>query len=137
MAATVVGALWFPLPSFTKTTEAPVPEQTATLELMVAHCGCRGNANLLWYFVTRDDDYALSDYVKLDAWPSPDLARVRVTYDPAQTTEDDIKMAIVEPYLEMEDQYLRNSPFEIQGFNPMSAYLPGSASEMPVPEIEF
>ena len=139
MAATVIGALWFPLPSFTKTTPAAVPEKTATLELAVRNCGCRGNANLLWYFVTRDDDYALSEYVKLEAWPSPELARIRVTYDPTHLTEHDVKMAIVEPYLELEDQYLRNSPFEIEGFNPVKAYLPGSEMPMPapMPEIEL
>lgn len=131
-AGTVVGAIWFPLASFTKT-QGTEPEEVATVELTVENCACRGNANLLWYFLTRDDDYALSKYIKLEAWPSPRHARVRVTYDPAVTTDDDVKMAIVEPYLELEDLYMRNSPFKIEGFNPMSAYVP----DVPMPELDF
>jgi ferredoxin len=115
LTGVVAGAYWFPLPSFVKT-RGEQPETVATIEMEIENCGCRGNANQLWYFLTRDDLFELSDYLRLEAWPNPATARIRIVYDPSQTDGQTIKMAIVEPYLEINHEFLRSSPFVIPGF---------------------
>ena len=61
-------------------------------------------------------------YLKLEAWPGPGAARVRVAFDPTQTEVEKIKQAITEPYFEpgtgWADSRWRESPFRIPGYEP-------------------
>ena len=96
------------------------PETIATAELLVDGLNCRGSANRLKYYLERDDVFELSEYLKLEAWPGPGSARARISFDPSQCTEHDVKLAITEPYYDALGDRWRLSPFEIQGFDPLA-----------------
>ena len=55
-------------------------------------------------------------YYKLEAWPDPVIALVRITYDPEIADEDSIKRAITEPYYGMKENRWWLSPFQIEGY---------------------
>ena len=57
-------------------------------------------------------------YYKLEAWPDPVAALVRITYDPRIVDEDGIKRAITEPYYDMAENRWWLSPFQIEGYTP-------------------
>jgi ferredoxin len=109
-----------PLPSFVKTRPDREAAETAAVTLDVDGVRCRGRANLLYYFLDRDDLYELPGYLKLEAWPSPGSVKIRVTYDPTQTDEQTIKQAITEPYYELDADAWRDSPFTIPGHDPLA-----------------
>ena len=69
-------------------TRSPRPPKPPPRGSKVTNLTCRGRANLLFWFIERDDLYALPGYVKLEAWPGPGAADVHVTYDPAKTNEE-------------------------------------------------
>jgi ferredoxin len=112
----VAAAYLVPLPSYVKS-RGERPERTAAVGLKVDNLSCRGRANLLFWFLERDDMYALSGYVKLEAWPGPGFAAVRVTYDPSQADEQAVKRAITEPYFNLGEDFWRASPFTIEGYD--------------------
>jgi ferredoxin len=115
-----VGAVYaFPLPSYTEVIEGrgDAPPETVTTELGIHNLACRGKASLLTYFVGRDDEYQISGYIKIEAWPGAGLARARITYDPTKTDEEAIKEAITEPYYDDGGGLWRMSPFEIEGYD--------------------
>jgi hypothetical protein len=122
----------FPMPSFVKSHGSPSPE-VAQVRLQIADLTCRGRANLLFYFLERDDMYEIPGYFKVEAWPGPGLAAVDVTYDPAQTNEDAIKQAITEPYYDAAADFWRNSPFTIEGYDPFM--IPGEEELEGAPEV--
>ena len=107
----------FPMPSFVWA-RGESPHETASVQLAINHLNCRGNASLLVYFLSRDDELEIPGYVRLDAWPGPDPAAARITFDPAQTDERAIRDAIVEPYFDLAGRYFRTSPFAIDGGGP-------------------
>lgn len=113
-----VGASYlFPFPPFTNE-RGPQPTAVAALELRMTGLECRGRANLLAYYAQRDDLYAVAGYLRLEAWPGPGSARVRITYDPTQATQDQIQRALTEPCFDpLADQW-RVSPFTIEGWMP-------------------
>jgi NAD-dependent dihydropyrimidine dehydrogenase PreA subunit len=115
LAAAVAAAQVFPRASFTHQRGAPPEGGTATVELRVTELNCRGRANLLVYFMDRDDLFAVPGYVKLEAWPAPESGRLRVTYDPAQTGADAVRRAITEPYYDPAMDRWQASPFGIPG----------------------
>jgi polyferredoxin len=118
VTAAVTAAYAFPPPSFSKTRgEAPI--RTATVALQVHELTCRGRANLFAYFLERDDEYAIRGYLKIEAWPGPNLAEVRVIFDPAQTEEKAVKQAVTEPYFDAAANLWRSSPFVIEGYDPI------------------
>lgn len=47
------------------------------------------------------------------------VRRVRIGYDPSQTNELAIKQAITEPYYDSLTEFWRNSPFVIEGYDPL------------------
>jgi hypothetical protein len=113
-----------PLPSFVKS-RGMQPDQVATVELRIQGLTCRGRANLLVGFLERDDTYQIPgsfadapDYFRLEAWPDPNIAIVRVSYDPKHANEESIKRAIVEPYYDMGTDRWWMSPFAIEGYSP-------------------
>jgi len=118
----VAASYLYPLPSFVKT-RGTAPGQTAELSLRTSNLGCRGNANLLYYFLDRDDMFAVPGYLKVEAWPGPGAAQVRVTYDPAQAGETFIQQAITEPYYEIAGEQWRMSPFAVEGYDPLAEIL--------------
>lgn len=116
--AAVAASYLFPLPSFIKTRGEP-PAVTATCDLRIRNLGCRGNANLLMYYLERDDLYEIPGYLKLEAWPGPGAAAARITYDPSVCDAATIKQAITEPYYDALAETWRPSPFEIEGYDPL------------------
>lgn len=120
VTATVAATYLYPLPSYVKS-RGEEPSQTASVELMLENLSCRGRANLLFYFLERDDMFALPGYFRLEAWPGPGKAKIRVYYDPAQSGERQIKEAITEPYFELGYGW-RQSPFFIEGYDVLETY---------------
>ncbi len=120
LAAPVFASYLLPLPSF-RWSRGAAPETRASLELEIEGLTCRGSANLLVYFLTRDDDLELYGHLALDAWPEPGTGRARISYDPALVDEDAIRSAITEPYFEPDWQSFRHSPFQIVGYDPFAA----------------
>ncbi len=118
LASSVGAALLFPLPSYVKE-HGVRPEQTAALNIEMENLKCRGNATLLVYFLERDDLLEVPGYMRIEAWPTPVTAKVRIIYDPAATDEELIKMAIVEPYFDGVASFWRVPPFKIVGYDPL------------------
>jgi len=108
-----------PLPSFIKTSGILPDRPLATARLKIDDVRCRGRANLLFYFLQRDDLDRISGYFKLEAWPGPGAVDVHVTYDPAVTDEETIKRAITSPYYDAVADFWRDSPFTIEGYDPL------------------
>lgn len=107
-----------PLPSFTFT-KGERPAQIETIELRIENLSCRGRANLLRYFLERDDELELLGYLKFEAWPQPGTARARVTFDPLELDELMLKDAIVQPYYDEGLGDWRSAPFVIEGYDPL------------------
>ncbi len=118
--AAVAASHWFPMPSFRKT-RGEEPQVTATMELEITGLNCRGNANLLMYFLERDDEFELRGYLSLEAWPQPGIARAQVTHDPSVCNESAVRRAITEPYYDAVGALWRFSPFEIEGYDPLES----------------
>jgi len=122
-AGAVSAAYWYPLPSFVKVHGAP-PAETAVLELEIENLTCRGRANLLVWFLQRDDLAVPLRYFRLEAWPRPGTARARITYDPGETDEETLKRAVTEPYFQALSDNVsagwRDSPFRVVGYDPLA-----------------
>jgi ferredoxin len=121
--AGAVSAAWLaPIASFVKTHGTP-PAQVAAVELEIRELTCRGRANLLVWFLQRDDLSAPLRYFKLEAWPGPGPARAKIAYDPAETDEEAIKRAVTEPYFQANADTVAArwfpSPFRIEGYDPL------------------
>ena len=114
----VAASYLFPMPSFVKS-RGLAPGRVATMELEVENLSCRGRANLFFYFLERDDLFELPGYLKVEAWPGPGLADVRITFDPAKTDEQAIRQAVTEPYYDVGADFWRTSPFRIEGYDPL------------------
>jgi ferredoxin len=118
IATAVVASYAMPVPSFVKE-RGTLPPQTNTIELEVNGLTCRGRATLLAYYLERDDELALPDYLRIEGWPGPDPARLRITYD-AAATADDVKIALTEAYFDRVAGVWRASPFTIVGYDPLA-----------------
>jgi hypothetical protein len=120
----VAAAYLAPLPSFVKI-HGVAPDRVTSFEMRVRELTCRGRANLLVGLLERDDLYQIPGsvpnspgYYKLEAWPDPITAVVRISYDPACADENSFKQAITEPYYDMAADRWWQSPFLIEGYNP-------------------
>ena len=120
----VAAACLAPWPSFIKSRGAP-RGRVAAVELTLRELTCRGRANLLVGFLERDDMYQIPGatpgtpgYYRLEAWPAPDRAVVRISYDSTCTDEDAIRLAIAEPYFDVAANRWWMSPFVIEGYTP-------------------
>ena len=116
----VAASYLFPFPSFVKV-HGQAPEQAATVQLKVDSLQCRGNANLLYFFLKRDDLYQIQGYFKVEVWPDPGVADIHITYDPSVASEEGIKRTITEPYYDVLIDQWRMSPFRIEGYDPLGA----------------
>ena len=119
MTAAVAAAAFVPLPSFTWS-RGTAPERTETIELGIHDLTCRGRANLLVYYLERDDDLLLPGYLRFEGWPGPGVGRARITFDPAETDAEAVKLAIAESYYDYDLGLWRHSPFGIEGFDPLA-----------------
>lgn len=118
LGSAVAGAYWLPFPSFVSSRGEPC-ENLGRVELQIRNLDCRGRANLFRYFVERDDLHAIPGYVRIEAWPQPGLARVRISFDAAQTDEAQVKRAVTEPYYDAVTRHWRHSPFSVEGYDPL------------------
>ncbi len=103
-----------PLPSFTYE-RGDRPAQVATMSLDLEELTCRGRCSLLVFFLDRDDEFALGEYVKLEAWPGPGTGRATITYDAGIADEELVRSAITEPYFNLVEDRWYASPFVIAG----------------------
>jgi hypothetical protein len=101
------------------------PEQVAVARLRVEGLTCRGRANLMVGFLDRDDEFQIRGpatgtpgYYRLEAWPAPDVAEVRISYDPRFANETLIQQAITEAYYQLAEDRWWVSPFVIEGYDP-------------------
>jgi len=117
--AAVATSYLLPLPSFVKV-RGTAPDTTVAAQLEIENLDCRGRANLLFWFLERDDLYTLPGYLRLEAWPQPGAAPVKIHYDPAETNEAMLKRAITEPYYNLVEDQWRPSPFSIVGYDPLA-----------------
>jgi len=112
VGAAALGATLMPAPSFTYD-RGQAAGETATVELMLEELSCRGRGSLLVFFLDRDDEFALPGQVRLEAWPGPGEAKIRVHYDAGQVGADDVRQAITEPYYNPAENLWRASPFRV------------------------
>ncbi len=122
-SAAVAASYWFPMASFVRSSPRPLPAQVAVVELQVDEMTCRGRGNLLYFFLERDDLYQVPGWFRIEAWPGPGYARVRMSYDAGQGSDEAIRKAITEPYFDVGFGW-RMSPFRIQGYDPLGLGLP-------------
>ena len=122
----VAATYLFPLPSFVKASQATPPVVVESVNLRISNLTCRGRANLLVWFLERDDLYRIPSstpdapgYFKLEAWPDPTTAEVRIGYDPSRCDPLRIKQAITEPYFNTATDRWWMSPFVIEGYDPL------------------
>jgi polyferredoxin len=113
----VIVANAFPIASFRYET-GDVPAEVAILDLEVSDLSCRGRCSLFRFFLERQDEFMISGYLKIEAWPGPGMAQARIGYDPTQTDETTIRQAITEAYYEFESDRWWASPFEIVDHEP-------------------
>lgn len=123
-SAAVAAACLAPLPAFVHTRGTP-PTHVATEELRLAGLTCRGRANLLVAFLRRDDldqfpgaSAEQPGYFRLEAWPDPQTAVVRISFDPTHANRATIQRAITEPYYDLSSNRWWMSPFLIEGYHP-------------------
>ena len=110
MAASVGATQLFPMASFTYE-RGERPATVAAVDLELEGLTCRGRASLLVFFLDRDDEFALPGYMRLEAWPAPEAARARGTFDPARADADRVRAAVTEPYFNLAENLWRASPF--------------------------
>jgi ferredoxin len=118
LAASVAASYLWPLPSFVWS-RGELPGNAARVEMRMEGLGCRGNANRLVYFLTRDDFSEIEGPIRLEAWPGPGAARAAVVFDPGRTDADAIRAAITEPCFDAVQRRWRRSPFVIEGHDPL------------------
>lgn len=119
----VLASYLIPIPSFIKR-RGELPARVATEVLWIDQLTCRGRANLLAYFLERDDDYAIPGYLKIAAWPGPGEAEVHITFDADKADLSTLRRAITEPYFESDTRFWRSSPFAIRGHDPLEEDIP-------------
>jgi ferredoxin len=122
IAASVAFYAMFPLASYTRV-RGERPQQVESITLKIDNLDCRGKATRLWFYLDRDDLFALPGYLFLEVWTDQDVATVRVTFEPGQISRDDLCRAITEPYINFADLetpgLIMFSPFNIEGYDPM------------------
>jgi len=73
--------------------------------------------------------FRIPGYVKLEAWPGPNAADVRITYEATVSNEGAIKRAITEPYFDATADFWRSSPFRIEGYDSLDSDI-GAIEEL-------
>ncbi len=112
LGGSVGAAQLFPMASFTYE-RGDRPAAVETVDLQMDGLTCRGRASLLVFFLDRDDEFELPGYMRLEAWPAPEDARVRVTFDPARADAGLVREAASQPYFNLAENLWRASPFQV------------------------
>jgi len=119
LAASVSAAYLVPIPSFVWS-RGDLPADTESLDLRIDGLACRGSANRLVYFLTREDDLSIEGPIRVEAWPGPGFSRAVITWSAGATDAETVKAALAEPsYDELQDRW-RESGFTIEGYDPLS-----------------
>jgi ferredoxin len=119
----VAASYAFPLPSFVQS-YGERPAHSATLPLRVRGVNCRHSTELFVQKLRRDDEYRVRGYLRVEAWPAPGAAAVRIIYDPSRTNETTLKQAITEPYYDEKQDTWTFSNYQIEGYDPTAAPSP-------------
>ncbi len=108
------------LPTFNHTRDITRPTTVEQCTLKVQGVECSGSARQLIYFLDRDDLYAVGGYLNIKTSPGSGFVDVTLTYDPSQTDPQALTEALVEPYYDTIEARWRQSPFEIEGYDPLA-----------------
>ncbi|MEN8150953.1 MAG: 4Fe-4S binding protein [Planctomycetota bacterium] len=119
LAASVSAAYLAPLPSFVWS-RGEMPADTESVDLMIDGLACRGSANRLVYFLTREDDISIEGPIRVEAWPGPGFVRAVITWEAGATDPATVKAAIVEPCWDEVTERWREADFTIEGYDPLS-----------------
>lgn len=118
ITAAVTASYLAPFPAFTRS-RGVEPEQIASVELEVDGVTCRGRGSQLTdRYLFRTDDFALTGYLKVEAWPGPGFTRLRVSFDPSLVEPDAVADAIAEPVYDPDEDIWWTSPFTVKGHDP-------------------
>lgn len=123
IALIVAASYVAPFPSFVRTRGDP-PAVTKTVEMKIKGVTCRGAAVRLAFFLMREDIARVPGYLRLEAWPGPGFAQVRVVYDPERAKPRSVKDAILEPYFDAGSGNFHRPAFEIEGYAPWALPVP-------------
>jgi hypothetical protein len=118
MTLTVLAAYAAPFPSFVRTRGQPPETGTSTVDLQIKGVSCRGSAVRLAFFLMCGDVARIPGYLRLEAWPGPGFAKVRIMFDKQRTSPDAIKDALMEPYLDPSTGSFHRPAFLIKGYTP-------------------
>lgn len=124
------GAYMFPLPSLVRT-RGEEPTETVSISLPMEEMECNGTAVSVWHYLSRDDFFAPEGHLRLEAWPDAKSPRIRVIYDPQVCSEEDIRIALTEPYFDLIKQTFDMPKFRIEGQDPL--FLPPLDGENDMP----
>jgi polyferredoxin len=114
LGGAVAATYKFPLPSFVHV-RGTRPAQTSSVSLNIFGVKCRESALSLAECFERRDEYAVAGYVRVEAWPAPEIGRVRIIYDPTTTTALGIQRAIAMPTFDLVSGAVQRSTFRIEG----------------------
>lgn len=115
-AFAVAGDYLIPIASYVRE-RGEVPAKIAKENMVLENLTCRGKSNALMDLLTRNDEYAIEGYFKLEAWPG--RGKVVITYDPSKTNPKALKEAITEPTFDEESNTFHQTPFKIKGYDPL------------------
>lgn len=127
IALAFAGAYMFPLPSLVRARGAR-PTETLTVSLQLEDMECNGTAVSVWHFLSRDDFFGPQGYLRLEAWPDAETPRIRVTYDPTQCSEEEVRTALIEPYFDLIKMTFDMPKFRLEG--EVSLFLPPLEDEV-------
>ncbi len=117
IAVAVIIPTLFPNPSYIYE-RGERPAEIAVLDVEITPLTCRGKCSMLTLFLERDDEFLISGYLKLEAWPAPSSGRIKVSFDPAHNSVDIVKQAITVAYYDMLEDKWWISPFELSVSDP-------------------
>ncbi len=112
VGAAVAATYAFPLPSYIETI-GEQPQTVASVRYTVDGVTCRGSSSRIIDWLHRDDEFAVPGYLKIETWPAPKNAGLRITFDPSQTSADAVRQALSEASLNLLAGEFEFSPYEI------------------------
>jgi ferredoxin len=121
LGGAVAATYAFPLPSFVATHGA-APTKTESITLRVSGVKCRHSTEqFVEFLTTRDDEFALRGYLRVEAWPEPGWGAVRLVFDPTRDTAVRLRSAITEARFDAAGGTWSHSPYRIQGYDALSS----------------
>lgn len=105
------------LPSFTAKKGTLDSINIVILDLKIKNVTCNGSAKSLKDFLFRQDDSMIKSPLVLEIMTSANWADIKIKYNPARTTPDALKNAILEPRFDPTSNCWLDSPFQIKGYD--------------------